>query len=276
MGRGKTCSSHVLPKPINPSSREMMGFGKTRKKERTLPLPILRNPMLPLSAMETGSIANDQPDKKQRNRNQRPNLPGVTCDPASIACDEYLLSVTENASAGRRREDGQSFWHSPLQCVERRIGDMKRCFGCRAFGPDAQGEIARKVEHRAACVVAGRRLHECNVGGFQIRADQRGADLETSAWNAILVQRLDRDFDLVAMPDHPGVEARVAHEYVAQDLRPHEWKLRHCLPVLVPCAGAMRGKRNHTAIAVAPGGEQRHLLVLGIGHREMKVGLCFA
>src|SRR6266853_6474789 len=137
MGRGKTCSSHVLPKPINPSSREMMGFGKVRKKERTLPLPILRKPMLPLSAMETGSIANDQPDKKQRKRNQRPNLPGVTRDPASIASDEYLLSVGENASAGRRREDSQSIRIRPLQCVERPIGNMKGRFSCRAVGRDA-------------------------------------------------------------------------------------------------------------------------------------------
>src|SRR4051794_32606716 len=74
----------------------------------------LRKPMLPLSAMETGSIANDQPDKKQHKRTQRPNLPGITRDPTSIAYDEYLRRVSQNASTGRCREDGQSFRIGPL------------------------------------------------------------------------------------------------------------------------------------------------------------------
>src|SRR5712671_7764659 len=43
MGRGKTRSSRVLPKPIVGSAPKMMGFGKARKERTRFPSTILRS-----------------------------------------------------------------------------------------------------------------------------------------------------------------------------------------------------------------------------------------
>ena len=80
------------------------------------------------------------------------------------------------------------------------------------------------------------------------------------------------------MPHHARAEAIgvQAGQHVAERLRPQQRIFGHRLPVPAPHPGALRRQRDHAAVAVAPGGKQRHGLLFGVGDREVHIGLGFA